>query len=112
MAPAAVSSSRSTRRGTIPWRAGRWMAPSPAMAPARTNTGQVWGRPSEALTSRPAEQASYTDAKSGQVVYAYHARLTGLRSSHDYVYVAVHDGAQPELGSFRTGPRGRERFIF
>lgn len=62
--------------------------------------------------TRSARQTSYTDAKSGQVVYAYHARLTGLRSSHDYVYAAVHDGAQPELASFRTGPQGREPFTF
>ncbi len=62
--------------------------------------------------TRPARQVSYTDAKSGQVVYAYHARLAGLHSSHDYAYLAVHDGAQPELGSFRTGPRGREPFLF
>ena len=59
MAPAAVSSSRSTSRGTRPCRAGRWMAPNPAMAPASTNTGQTCGRPSEALTSRPSEQPSW-----------------------------------------------------
>ncbi|HEX2903827.1 MAG TPA: metallophosphoesterase family protein [Jatrophihabitans sp.] len=62
--------------------------------------------------TRSARQASYLDAKSDQVVYAYHARLTGLRPSRDYVYAALHDGAQAELGSFRTGPRGREPFLF
>jgi 3',5'-cyclic AMP phosphodiesterase CpdA len=62
--------------------------------------------------SQNAEQTSYRDGKSGQVVYAYHAKLTALNSSHDYVYAAIHDGAQPEFGSFRTGPRGREAFTF
>jgi hypothetical protein len=62
--------------------------------------------------SQNAEQTSYRDGKSGQVVYAYHAKLTALNSSHDYVYAAIHDGAQPEFGSFRTGPRDREAFTF
>jgi hypothetical protein len=62
--------------------------------------------------SQNAEQTSYKDGKSGQVVYAYHAKLTALNSSHHYVYAAIHDGAQPEFGSFRTGPRGREAFTF
>ncbi len=52
-----------------------------------------------------AETVSYTDGKSGQVVYAQHARLTGLPADHEYVYVALHDGAQPEFGSFRTAPQ-------
>jgi Calcineurin-like phosphoesterase/Purple acid Phosphatase, N-terminal domain len=64
------------------------------------------------LRSQSARQTSYKDAKSGQVVYAYHARLTGLRSSNDYVYAAIHDGAASEFGTFRTGPRGREPFTF
>jgi hypothetical protein len=62
--------------------------------------------------SQNAEQTSYEDGKSGQVVYAYHAKLIALNSSHHYVYAAIHDGAQPEFGSFRTGPRGREAFTF
>ncbi|UKA64042.1 purple acid phosphatase family protein [Arthrobacter sp. FW306-04-A] len=62
--------------------------------------------------SQAAVPTSYTDAKSGQVVHAYHAKLTGLDSSHDYIYAAIHDGAQAEFGSFRTGPRGREAFTF
>ncbi|MGW1808875.1 fibronectin type III domain-containing protein [Streptomyces sp. NPDC002078] len=35
----------------------------------------------------PAETVSYTDAKSGQVVYAHHARLTGLRPGSDHLYL-------------------------
>ena len=64
------------------------------------------------LSSQSAQRTSYTDAKSGQIVYAYHARLAGLRSSNDYVYAAIHDGAAAEFGTFRTGPRGREAFTF
>jgi hypothetical protein len=76
---------------------------------ARVMLGDQDGRYSRSVN---AAQTSYTDAKSGEVVYAYHASLTGLRSSHDYAYAAIHDGAQPEFGSFRTGPRGREAFTF
>ena len=62
--------------------------------------------------SQDAVATSYVDAKSGQKIYAYHAKLTELDPSHDYVYAAIHDGAQPEFGSFRTGPRGRGKFTF
>ena len=55
---------------------------------------------------------TYTDAQSGRVVHAHHVRLTGLRPGADYLYGAVHDGAAPELGEFRTGPRGRASFTF
>ena len=59
-----------------------------------------------------ADEDSYEDAKSGQTVYAYHARISGLRADVDYQYVAVHAGAVPEAGSFRTAPRGRSAFTF
>jgi len=62
--------------------------------------------------SLPAATVNYTDAKSGQVVYAHHARITRLRPSRDYIYAALHEGAEPELGSFRTAPRGRAPFTF
>jgi hypothetical protein len=55
---------------------------------------------------------SYTDAKSSQVVYVQHARLHDLRPDTDYVYLAVHDGAAPEFGTFRSAPRGRAPFTF
>jgi hypothetical protein len=55
---------------------------------------------------------SYTDAKSGQVVYAHHASLAKLNADSDYVYAAVHAGAEPEFGTFRTGPHGRAPFTF
>ena len=59
-----------------------------------------------------ADETSYTDAKSGQVVYAYHAKLARLQADAAYLYGALHDGAQPEFGTFRTAPRGRARFTF
>jgi hypothetical protein len=59
-----------------------------------------------------ARQVSYTDAKSGQAVYAYHARLSGLQPSCEYFYAAVHEGAEAEFGSFETGPTGRRPFTF
>ena len=59
-----------------------------------------------------AAQTSYTDAKSNQAVYAYHARLTELQPAFAYLYAAVHDGADPEFGSFRTAPRGRSPLTF
>ncbi|GAC1540585.1 MAG: metallophosphoesterase [Candidatus Velthaea sp.] len=59
-----------------------------------------------------AEERSYTDAKSGKTVYAYHAKITGLQPDFEYMYAAQHDGAAPEFGTFRTAPRGRTRFTF
>jgi Purple acid Phosphatase, N-terminal domain len=59
-----------------------------------------------------ADETSYTDAKSGQVVYAYHAKLAQLKADAAYLYGAMHEGAQPEFGTVRTAPRGRGRFTF
>jgi hypothetical protein len=59
-----------------------------------------------------ANEAKYTDAKSGQVVYAYHAKLSRLQADSTYLYGALHDGADPEFGTFRTAPRGRKSFTF
>jgi len=59
-----------------------------------------------------AKETSYTDAKSGQVVYAYHAPISGLQAASSYLYAALHDGAAPEFGTFRTAPRGRAPFTF
>jgi hypothetical protein len=62
--------------------------------------------------SYPAKTVSYTDAKSGQIVYAQHAHLDSLSPDRDYVYAAVHAGTQPEFGAFRTAPAGRAAFTF
>ena len=59
-----------------------------------------------------AKAASYTDAKSGQIVHAYHAKLDGLQADFAYLYGAMHDGAEPEFATFRTSPRGRAPFTF
>ncbi|WP_433180520.1 purple acid phosphatase family protein [Actinoallomurus sp. CA-150999] len=59
-----------------------------------------------------AETSFYKDGQSGQTIYSHHASLSRLRPDTDYVYAAVHDGATPEPGSFRTGPRGRAPFTF
>jgi hypothetical protein len=59
-----------------------------------------------------AKATSYTDAKSSQVVYAYHAKIDGLRADSSYLYAATHEGAEPEFGTFRTCPRGRAPFTF
>ena len=55
---------------------------------------------------------SYTDGKSGQVVHAYHAKLRQLQADTSYMYGALHDGASPEFGTFRTSPRGRAAMTF
>ena len=59
-----------------------------------------------------AKEVSYTDAKSGQIVYAYHAEIDRLQSDSAYLYGASHDGAVPEFGTFRTSPRARAPFTF
>jgi 3',5'-cyclic AMP phosphodiesterase CpdA len=59
-----------------------------------------------------ARQVSYTDAKSQHVVYAYHANVDGLKPHAEYLYCALHDGAAPQFGVFRTAPRGRTAFTF
>ena len=58
------------------------------------------------------ETTSYRDDKSGQVVFAHHAKLGGLRPDSAYLYGALHDGAEPDFGAFRTAPRGRAPFTF
>ncbi|EUA32086.1 hypothetical protein I548_0860 [Mycobacterium intracellulare] len=59
-----------------------------------------------------AETRTYRDAKSGTEVRVNHARLTDLTPDTDYVYAAVHDGAEPEQGTVRTAPSGRKPLRF
>ena len=59
-----------------------------------------------------AKATSYIDAKSGQTVYAWHAKLDRLQADFSYLYGAMHDGAEPEFATFRTSPRGRAPFTF
>jgi hypothetical protein len=78
-----------------------------------TNPRIVLGRPDGTFEQTvAAKPTSYTDAKSRQVVYAYHAKVRGLQADSAYMYGAVHDGAAPEFGTFRTSPRGRAAFTF
>jgi 3',5'-cyclic AMP phosphodiesterase CpdA len=76
---------------------------------ARVMLGRLDGKLEQTVA---AVATSYTDAKSGQVVYAYHATFGGLRADSPYLYAALHDGAEPEFGTFRTSPRGRAAFTF
>ena len=59
-----------------------------------------------------ATQVSYTDDKAKQPVYAYHTKLLQLQPDTEYLYGALHDGAAPEFGTFRTAPRGRSALTF
>lgn len=62
--------------------------------------------------SHPATTRSYVDAKSDTTVYAHHAKISGLQADSNYLYLATHDGATAEGGSFRTAPHGRKAFSF
>ena len=73
----------------------------------------VLGRPNGILERTVAATAtSYLDAKSNKTVFAYHAKLTALQPGRAYMYAALHDGTEPEFGTFRTMPRGRATFTF
>ncbi|HWL18477.1 MAG TPA: metallophosphoesterase family protein [Bradyrhizobium sp.] len=85
-----------------------WHTLQPVQNP-RVMVGQLDGRLEH---SAAAKQVSYTDGKSKQVVYAYHARIQGLRPATAYLYCALHDDAAPEFGTFRTAPKGRSAFTF
>lgn len=60
----------------------------------------------------PAHTRTYRDAKSGSEVRVNHAVVTGLTPDTDYIYAAVHDGTDPELGAVRTAPSGRAPLCF
>jgi hypothetical protein len=59
-----------------------------------------------------ASEASYVDGKSKQTVHAYHATISGLQPDRAYLYAALHEGAEPQFGTFRTAPRGRQPLTF
>ena len=63
-------------------------------------------------TTVPAETISYRDAQSGREIQVHHGRLQNLTPDTDYIYVALHDGAAPELGMVRTAPSGRAALRF
>ena len=77
------------------------------------NPRALLGRPESGFGQTvPAETRTYRDAASGTEIQVHHARLTGLDPDTDYIYAAVHDGTNPELGTARTAPRGRAAFTF
>ena len=80
-----------------------WAAPVPAARP-RLRLGPAGQEPDLEV---PASGRAYTEALTGETVYAYHARVTGLEPGTAYCYQVVHDGAEPVRGSLRTAPRGR-----
>jgi 3',5'-cyclic AMP phosphodiesterase CpdA len=78
-----------------------------------SNPRVVLGRPDGRFEQTVAAKPTfYTDAKSGQMVYAYHAKISQLQADQVYMYGAMHDGAAPDFGTFRTSPRGRAAFTF
>jgi Calcineurin-like phosphoesterase/Purple acid Phosphatase, N-terminal domain len=85
-----------------------WHTLQPVRNP-RVVLGRLDGRLEQTAEAKP---ASYTDAKAGQVVYAWHAKLGKLKPGTSYLYAASHEGAAPEFGTFRTAPRGRAAFTF
>ena len=80
-----------------------WTAPAPASRP-RLRLGEAATGPGLEV---PARERTYTDALTGETTCTYHATVGGLAPGTAYVYEAVHDGAPPVGGTFRTGPRGR-----
>jgi 3',5'-cyclic AMP phosphodiesterase CpdA len=85
-----------------------WHALQPARRP-HVLLGRLDGKLEQTVD---AKESRYTDAKSGRVVYAYHARLGRLQADNAYLYSALQDGAEPEFGTFRTAPRGRAPLTF
>jgi phosphodiesterase/alkaline phosphatase D-like protein len=85
-----------------------WHTPAPVSRPQ-----VVFGTAEDGLgQTTAAETITYRDTASGQAVYAHHATITGLWPDTQYVYAAMHDGADPELGTVRTAPRGRAALRF
>jgi len=85
-----------------------WHSLQPVRQPS-VRVGREDGRLEQVAAART---VSYTDAKSGQTVYAHHALLERLSADTSYLYAATHDGAAPQFSSFRTAPRGRRPFMF
>jgi Purple acid Phosphatase, N-terminal domain/Calcineurin-like phosphoesterase len=85
-----------------------WHTLQPVQNP-RVLLGQLDGKLEQTIQATP---TSYNDAKSGKIVYAHHAKISGLAPDTSYLYSAVHDGAKPEFGTFLTSPRGRAAMTF
>ena len=85
-----------------------WHALLPVIRP-RVLLGRLDGRLEQ---TAEAVLIEYVDGKSKRTVHAYHAKIVGLEPDTAYMYAAVHEGADPEFGTFRTAPRGRAAFTF
>ncbi len=85
-----------------------WHTQQPVRRP-RVLVGRMDGKLEQVVE---AATASYADAKSGQVVYAHHAKIGQLCADTAYLYGALHDGTAPQFSAFRTSPRGRAPFTF
>ncbi|MFK5600184.1 purple acid phosphatase family protein [Methylobacterium sp. HMF5984] len=85
-----------------------WHTLQPVVRP-RVLLGRFDGRLEQTADAAPSE---YVDSKSRRTVHAYHAKLGGLEPNTTYMYAAMHEGADPDFGSFRTAPRGRAAFTF
>jgi len=80
-----------------------WAAAATVARP-RLRFGLATGQPGSQVE---ADERSYTDALTGQIVWTYHARLGSLEPDTTYGYEIFHDGATPVTGTFRTAPEGR-----
>ena len=85
-----------------------WHSLQPVTGP-RLLVGRMDGKLERTVA---AQTVSYKDAKSDKTVFAHHARVDKLRPDTSYLYAALHEGAAPVFGSFRTAPHGRSAFTF
>ncbi|TWB19560.1 purple acid phosphatase-like protein [Rhizobium sp. ERR 1071] len=85
-----------------------WHTLQPVKRP-RVLIGRLDGKLEQTVA---ADEVNYVDAKSNQTVYAYHAKVGGLDADASYLYAALHEGAEPQFGTFRTSPRGRQPLRF
>src|SRR6202166_2241259 len=68
-----------------------------ALQPVRNPRVVLGGLDGKLEQTVDAKETSYTDAEAGQVVYAYHAKLSGLGADATYLYAAMHEGAASEF---------------
>jgi hypothetical protein len=83
-----------------------WASPGPAEHPRVHVAGH---RPI------PAQLHAYTDGVNGERVWAYHARVGGMRPGTGYTYTVTADNdasGHPFAGHFKTAPQGRAAFRF